>query len=263
MKRALVFLICLSFFTLRSFGGVLVFEGNYQGKNLYVQNPFTKAGVGFCAYEVLVNDKVTTDETNSSAFEIDLSVHDLEIGEKITVKVKYTDDCTPKVLNPEVLKPKSTFETIDIKVTDDRILKWTTKGETGELPYIIEQKRWNKWVRVGEVQGKGTPEKHEYSFKIQPHSGENIFRVKQVDYTGRPRVSPTAKYRDPSMKELTFSPKKVSDKIMISGETLYEIYDQYGNIVKKGFDDTINVENLDKGLYYLNFDNKYKEFVKK
>ena len=49
--------------------GVIVLEGHYQGKNLYVQNPFAGSGVGFCTFEVTINGEVTTDEVNSSAFE--------------------------------------------------------------------------------------------------------------------------------------------------------------------------------------------------
>ena len=46
-------------------------------------------------------------------------------------------------------------------------------------------------------------------------------------------------------------------------ETMYEIYDQYGNIVKRGFASTIDVSNLVKGGYFLNYDNKMGEFIKK
>ena len=38
-------------------GGVIILEGNYQGKNLYIQNPFGSGGVGFCVTEVKVNGK--------------------------------------------------------------------------------------------------------------------------------------------------------------------------------------------------------------
>ncbi len=254
----------LLLFSPLAMAGVIALEGNYQGKNLYVQNPFAGSGVGFCVFEVTVNGDITTDEINSSAFEIDLSNFDLSIGESIVVKIKHKDDCKPKVLNPEVLKPKSTYEVVDIKLNEkDSVLKWKTKGETGQLPFIVEQYRWNKWVRIGEVPGKGTPEEHSYEFKITPHSGENKFRVKQEDYTGKARPSQPVTYRNLKGEEVSFSPKKVRDKIFFTKETLFEIYDQYGNIVKKGFNDTVNAENLKEGIYYLSYDNKTEEFIKK
>ena len=242
----------------------IVLEGTYQGKNLYVQNPFAGSGVGFCTFEVTVNGEISTDEINSSAFEVDLSNYDLEIGDEVVIKIKHKEDCKPKVLNPEVLKPRSTYEIQDIHFDEeDSLLKWTTKGENGKLPFIIQQYRWNKWVRLGSVQGKGTPEKHSYEFKVNPHSGENKFRVIQEDYTGKIRPSKAVIYQNTQGEELQFSPKKVREEIVFTGETMFEVYDQYGNIVKKGFSKTVNVENLEDGVYYLSFDNKTEEFIKK
>src|SRR3954463_12316215 len=82
----------------------LVVEGKYQNKNLYVQNFFGGSGVGFCAFEVKVNGNITTDEVNSSAFEIDLASLKLKYGDKVTVEILHKDGCMPKVLNVEDLK---------------------------------------------------------------------------------------------------------------------------------------------------------------
>ena len=250
------------FLTSAKAAGVIVLEGNYQGKNLYIQNPFAGSSVGFCVFEVRINDRVTSDETNSSAFEIDFSAFQLEIGAPVEVKILHKGDCKPKVLNPEVLKSKSTFETVNINIEPNGILKWSTKGETGKLPFVIEQFRWNKWVNIGEVDGQGTPGENNYSFKIKAHSGENQLRVKQVDYTGKPRYSPAAKFKS-TLPEVTFSPIKVAKEIIFTGETMFEIYDHYGNIVKKGFAPKIDVSNLSKGIYYINYDSKMDQFVKK
>jgi hypothetical protein len=246
-----------------SFAGNIVLEGNYQGKNLYVRNPFAGSGVGFCTYEVTVNGSVTTDEWNSSAFEIDLSIHNLDLGDHLVVVIKHKDDCAPKVLNPEVLNPKSTFETESISVSNDGVLNWSTKNEAGVLTYIVEQFRWNKWVYVGEVEGAGrTGSVNKYSFKITAHSGENKFRVKQVDYTGVPRYSPTATYQS-KLAKVDFNPKKVETDIEFTAETMYEVFDIHGNIVKKGYSSKLDATNLKKGLYYLNYDNSTEEFMKK
>jgi hypothetical protein len=268
MKKILVFtLIGLLVSTAGFSTGVIVLEGNYQGKNLYVQNSFAASGVGFCVQEVRVNGSVTTDEITSSAFEIDFRNLQLKMGDKVEVRITHKDDCKPKILNPEVLKPKSTFETLSILVDKDLTFKWTTKGETGKLPYIVEQFRWNKWVKVGEVEGNGTASENSYSFKITPHSGKNQFRVKQIDYTGQPKLSKTVDYNS-TVPEVVYSPAKVTKEIMFSAnnapaETMFEIYDQFGNIVKRGYSKSVDVSNLTKGAYYLNYDNKMGEFIKK
>ncbi len=267
-KRLFIFLILFVCVCVSSFAvSTIVLEGNYQGKNLYIQNPFAASGIGFCVQEVKVNGQTTTDEFLSSAFEIDFRNLQLKVGDKVEVKIIHKDDCNPKVLNPEVLKPKSTFEVVSISVDKDLFLKWSTKSETGKLTFTVEQFRWNKWVKVGEVEGKGTPEVNSYSFKVVPHSGKNQYRVKQVDYTGQPKLSKTVDYMGNS-KEITFAPAKVSKEITFSAdktpiETMYEIFDQFGNIVKRGYSSIIDAANLPKGAYYLNYDNKMAEFIKK
>lgn len=248
-------------------GGVIILEGNYQGKNLYVQNPFGAGGVGFCVTEVLVNGNITTDEINSSAFEVDFKPHKLNIGEKVEIKIKHKEDCKPKVLNPEVLKPKSTFEVISMTIEKDGTVKWSTKSETGKLAFAVEQFRWNKWVKVGEVEGNGTPGTNNYTFKITAHSGKNQIRVRQTDYSGQPRLSKPVDFMSDA-PDVTFAPAKVSKDISFVAsdkpvETLYEIYDQYGNVVKRGFGSTVDASNLAKGGYFLNYDNKMGEFIKK
>ncbi|MEO8069692.1 MAG: hypothetical protein ABI599_18490 [Flavobacteriales bacterium] len=244
--------------------GTVVLEGHYQGKNLFVQNPFSEAGVGFCVYEVTVNEMIATDEINSSAFEIDLGNYNLKLGAAVSVKIKHKDGCSPTVLNPEVLRPKSTFDIVSASVDASGTYKWVSTNETGELMFLVEQKRWNKWVRCGEVMGVGTPGEHAYEFKVTPHSGENTFRVKQVDSTKRPRYSEAVKYTDPSIAPVTFTPAKPSKEIVFSRATLYEIYDQYGNIVKRGYADKVDVSTMKKDLYYLNYDVKLGEtFIKK
>jgi len=249
---------------------VIILEGNYQGKVVYVQNPFAPGGVGFCVTEVKVNGNITTDETNSSAFEIDLKPHKLNIGDKVEIKIFHKEGCKPKILNPEVLKPKSTFEVIAISTDNEGTFKWTTKSETGKLTFFVEQFRWNKWVKVGEVEGVGTPQSNEYAFKISPHSGKNMVRVRQTDYSGTPRLSKSVDFLS-EVPETDFAPLKASKDInfFVKGnagkavETMYEIYDQYGNIVKKGSGIKVDVSNLPKGPYFINYDNKMGEFVKK
>lgn len=262
MKLKFIFLMVTAAFWTQSRAGIIVLEGHYQGKNLYVQNPFAGSGVGFCTFEVTINGNVTTDEINSSAFEIDFTNAQLKMGDPVIVKIKHKDDCKPRVLNPEVLKPKSTFIAKSVSLDKDGNFIWKTTSESGILTYIVEQYRWNKWIKVGEAEGVGSPSEHTYQFTIAPHSGENKVRVKQVDYTGSPRYSQAATAIS-TKPEVTFTPVKVKDIITFSSETLYEVYDAYGNIVKRGYGSTVDATNLKKGLYYLSYDNKTEKFDKK
>ncbi|MGZ3921509.1 MAG: hypothetical protein ACXVC7_14510, partial [Bacteroidia bacterium] len=121
--------------------------------------------------------------------------------------------------------------------------------------------KWNKWIPIGEIDGFGSPETHDYSFQVALHSGENKYRVKQKG------LNSIAKYsQEVSVKSTVNKPSFVIAKnnagIDFNAETAYEVYDAYGIVVKKGFGKQIKTDNLAKGQYYLCYDNTMTEFKK-
>lgn len=241
---------------------VLQLDGSYQGKGIYVKNPYRNEKVGFCVSKVTVNGDVTTDEINSSSFLVDLSAFKFLIGDKVDIKIYHSKGCTPKVVNPEALLPKSTFIVEEINVDENQNLLWKTTGETGKLDFVIEQYKWGEWVKVGSVAGIGTPVVQSYKFNVNVHSGENKFRVYQKDYSGKKRLSKEVVYNS-SQEKITFYPKKVRKDIVFSENTTYEVRDIYGNVVKKGLGASLDCSSLKKGFYYLNFDNETATFNKR
>lgn len=247
--------------------GALSVDGTYQGKNLYVQNPMDDEGFGYCATKVTVNGDIMPGGTSMGAFEIDFSMFNIEIGEPVFIVIEHNDGCKPKILNPEVLLPRSTYSVSEMNISDDGKFTWKTTGEQGKLPFVIEQYRWNKWVAVGEVQGKGSGGENSYEFQVSPHSGENTVRIVQVDHSGTKRASDEKKFTS-NTPIVTKTPAQVKNEIMFLAnsaaiETRYEIYDAYGNIVKKGVGSSVNCSNLLRGVYYINFDNVNEKFIKK
>ena len=249
-------------FIITSYAGVVLVEGKYQNKNLYVQNAYSDAGVGFCTFAVYVNGKLTNDEINATAFEIDLSQLQLKYGQDITIKIMHKDGCTPpRVLNPDALKPVPTFEVTTMKMTNEGLMTWTTKNESGPMPYTIEQFRWNKWVSVGEVQGLGNPGENSYKYQVTAlHSGENKFRIKQVGF--QTKTSAEIKIISGTPR-CVFSLSKNSKQIDFTCGTLYEVYDYYGAVVKKGYGTRVDIANLHKGGYYVCYDNSIGELKKR
>lgn len=240
----------------------IVLKGAYQGKNLYVLNP-SYGSDKYCATQVIINGKTLTDEINSSSFEIDFSSMGINIGDEIVVKIMYEEGCVPQVINPEVIKPSSTFKIISMRVdAKNELLLWTTSDETSKLPYIIEQFKWNRWVKVGEAQGVGAPGEHQYSVGIMLNSGRNKFRVKQVDYSGVPRYSNPLPYNSRQLP-LSINENKIKNSIKFSSATNYEIYDEKGNLLLSGFNDVVDIESLKKGKYFTNFDNTSQQLEKK
>lgn len=263
--RIFLTLIALFVLNVAAFAALSV-EGTYQGKNLYVQNPMDDEGFGYCATKVTVNGDIMPGGTSMGAFEIDFSLFNIEIGEPVFIVIEHHDGCKPKILNPEVLLPRSTFTVTKMNITVGGKLTWSTTGEQGKLPFIVEQYRWNKWVAVGEVQGKGSGGENSYEFEVSPHSGENTVRIVQIDHSGTKRPSKEVKFMS-TTPVVTKTPAKVKNEIKFIAnnapiETRYEIYDAYGNIVKKGVGSSVNCANLLRGVYYINFDNVNEKFIK-
>lgn len=249
-------------FTAFASGETLVLEGVYQKQNIYVNNCSGSDGVGFSVSEVRVNGELSADQVESSAFEISLDQLSLVEGQKVVIQIIYSGECTPKVLNPGALQPVPTFEINKIDVDESGLLTWEATNERGSLPYSIEQFKWNKWVKVGEVDGIGTPEAHNYSFQTNMVSGLNKFRVVQKNLSGVKKTGKSATTSS-TKTQPTFEYDKKNQKVVFSDKTSYEVFDMYGQIRKRGMSNEIDFSNLESGDYYLNFDNAMQRVKKK
>lgn len=248
------------------FAAKLSLEGVYQGKNIYVQNPTDASGFGFCISKIYVNGDLMPISLNSATLIINLKALKMAIGEPVFLVIHHSDDCTPKIVNTEVLLPKSTFQLNAISVSNSTDLTWSTTGESGKLNFLIEQYKWDKWVIVGEVMGQGTATLNNYSFKLFPHSGKNEVRVSQIDNTLKKRSSRSTTFIS-TISAVSKSPTKVKDFITFKSnnaevETYFEVFDAYGNILKSGKASKVDCRKLLNGLYYLNFDSKTEKFIK-
>ncbi len=72
--------------------------------------------------------------------------------------------------------------------------------------------------------------------------------------------------KDPDNKKITFYPKSVSKKIILSEEASYELYNARGKFVKKGKAKEIDVSGLDLKsgkINYISINGRVQEFLKK
>ncbi len=261
MKNILIALFFLVFSITQLRAGVHILEGVYQGKDVYIQNPFSDEGVGFCIYEVLVNGLVTSDEVNSSAFAVDLSMYEFSNGDEVIITIRSKADCSPRIINPEAISPTSSCEFSDIQLKSNGDLAWVTKGENGKIPFIIEHFKWNKWVQIGSVLGNGTPDKSEYTVSINLPAGANELRLKQKDYSGE-TLSKSVKVQSGGSQVALVS-DKVNEQLEFTGITHYELFNSFGEVVQTGFDKTVDMSSFEKGYYYLNFEKTPGKEIKK
>lgn len=159
-------------------------------------------------------------------------------------------------------KTVASFEIQSIKVSKDGLVSWTASNENGSLPYLVEQYVYDKWTKVSEVNGIGTPTPNSYSVPVILHSGENKFRVRQKGYDNISRFSDAISFY--SKKEpVTYTVTDKNRRVEFSNDTYFIIYDPYGAIIKQGYGSAIDVTNYAKGYYCLIYDNKLGGFQKK
>lgn len=259
MKIRGLLILALTVLTSSLYAGVLTLQGVYQGKNLYVQNPFTGNMRDFCTNEVFVNDKLVLNNVQSSAFEIDLSF--LNMNDPVTIKINHKDDCKPKILNPQVIKATSAFTFTAINVDADMIT-WVTKGEKPRGRFFVEQFKNNAWSTIRELSGKENAIINNYNAEGSNHSGLNKYRIKYLQNDGQVFYSQVSEFLS-DLKPIEMYPKRVTDKIYLSRAADYEILDQYGNVISKGNKKEIDLIKASTGVYYLNVDNKTIKFFKK
>jgi hypothetical protein len=240
---------------------VVIISGVYQGKDLYVKNPMTLDGSGYCVYEVLVNGQVTADQLNSASFAVDLAIWKIKLDDPLEIVLRCKENCEVKILNPEVIYPNSTFEISSFNISPSGDMIWTTEKESAPLVFVVEQFRWNKWMKVGELKGKGIGESCSYSYPVNLHSGLNTFRIYQIDYKGQ-HTSDEYKVES-NTPDIKIKSTKISNTIDFSGITDYEVVSEFGTLITSGRGQSIDASKFTKGKYYVNYDNKVGAIVEK
>ena len=85
---------------------VLLYNGFYYGKNIYINNPLSEEKVGYSVITIYVNDRLVTDYINSHIIEINFSKLQIKLGEPIQICIKHKQNAIPIILNPEVIQKK-------------------------------------------------------------------------------------------------------------------------------------------------------------
>jgi hypothetical protein len=263
MKRFLAIAILMIVGVVSIFAqDTIILQGHYYGKNLYVINPTNSIDNSFCVKKVLVNDSVSKDELRSNSFEVDFSLLNITVGSEVKVLIIHDTACKVKVINAEVLQPRSTFAFVSTKIDKAGKITWIVKGELNSA-FTVEQFRWKKWVTLSEVDITDTVKKNVYAFETKPHFGPNQFRISQTDVKGIVVYSKLIKYRNLAIKEITLVSTKVTETITFTAESAYEIFDEKGTFIMDGYGKEVNISDLSKGKYWVNYDNKTEMVTKK
>ncbi|WP_338767250.1 hypothetical protein WAF17_05450 [Bernardetia sp. ABR2-2B] len=236
----------------------LVIKGVYHGTNLYIQNSST-SDTEYCVKEIYVNNKVVKFPA-TTAFDINMSF--LKINDEVVVKIIHTGSCTPKILNPQAIKDRLPFRFSSINV-DMNTMIWVTRGEKKFGQFFIQIKNNRTWIVEKVISCKGSAQQNVYTLPLTHRGGENIYRIKYLDVTGKYYYSPEIKFVSEGEQQISFYPKSVTSRITFSRSTNYQILDNNGKLVLQGDGLTVDCSNLSLGAYYLLFEGQEERFFKK
>jgi hypothetical protein len=166
------------------------------------------------------------------------------------------------VINPQVIMPRAQTELANVELRNNGKLTWQSNNETGNIPFVIEQFRWNKWVEVGKVPGSGNGRTNKYSFSVPLHFGDNKVRLKQRDHRGV-HYFEVVTTRSEQSRPVEIKRTRVVDVIEFSDNTFFEIYSEYGELVTYGFGNVVFVKDVPRGKYYVNYGCQLAETVAK
>lgn len=238
--------------------------GVFQGKTLFVQNPYDKNTKQFCVEQIFVNERPLNLNHKLSALQLDFNGYDLFTP--VTIKIVHRDSlCTPIIINPEAVLFHTLFRFVDVSLTDSALV-WMTKGERGKGEFEIERLDNGIWIDQEVIAATGRYEGQEYRHFPNLEEGANQYRVRY----NFPRGSRTGYLYswevdfDHYPEPIEFKPKSAKTRLYLSRSSHYEIFDDGNTLVLEGQGIEIDVRPLRKGRYVIYFNGKspgtfYKE----
>lgn len=154
------------------------------------------------------------------------------------------------------------FKVESISLSAKGILTWITNNEHLRKEYTIQHFKWNKWIDIGTVTGEGEHGINEYTFDVFLHSGENKVRIVIKQQKGKNTTLASINFIS-QRQEVTYYYNKKSKRIEFDEKTCFEVFDIYGNVIKKGNGTYVNVAELPKSkVYYFCYDNSIAKIKK-
>lgn len=226
--------------------------GVYQGKTLFIQNPFDPILQTFCVEAVYVNGRKVTMNNRMSAIKLDFE--EVDLYAPLSIRILQKDSCNPIVINPDAISFHSTFSFKEVALSDSAMV-WETSGEKSDGLYVVEKYQSGIWIEERTVASMGRFGGADYSYFPDLDEGGNKYRIKYIFPNGNYLYSNELDfhyYPEP----VTFTPKKTSTEIRLSRPAAYDIYDGGGSLILSGRGVTIDVSGLPRGDYVVYFDGK-------
>jgi hypothetical protein len=261
VNKVILFLI-FALIQISSFAQIdsLIASGRYYNANVFIYNPDIDNGYSIQA--ITINGDTLKGNLSTNGIELDFSVLGLNEGSPIQIRIFYKSGAKPTIVNPEVLASNQNLRFSRPKFIKGH-LQWRLTGSLSDSPIYIEHFEWGEWRLAGEVDPLDTIRNKLYQYDIPSHSGVNRVRLFTFDGQHKKVESKELRYSVSKDMAVTLATTKIKDDVVFSRETHYELFDNNGILLKSGTDRYVNMRDLPKGLYWLNYDNFTIQIKKK
>jgi hypothetical protein len=150
------------------------------------------------------------------------------------------------------------------------LLAWQTATEQDNEGFSIERlsTATNQWAEIGFTPGAGTSTAMQaYAFTdLAPQGGENLYRLRQVDFSGDSTYSAIVSVRFDEQGALVIYPNPVGARLRVlnAEEGEYQIFNTVGQALLWGdLSNDIDVSQLLGGTYFLKIGTQTERFFKR
>ena len=145
----------------------------------------------------------------------------------------------------------------NINISTENVISFTVEKDCPKATYEIKEFRWNKWTSLGIIKGKGSgTNSYEFTFD----NVCDLYKIR-IELKGIRRCR-SAPFENPNAPLSTEYSQGTAD-ITFSISTRYEIFSAEGIRLLAGCSDKVNVSELVRGTYSLNYGQLMGKFVKK
>ncbi len=210
-------------------------------------------------------------KNNINTSPIFISQHDL-----VGYAYCYIDDISLIQLPPCTTLPIELLDFSASTVNNSVELAWTTVTETNNDYFEIEKSKDSKnFSSLHKIDGAGNSTRNQNYKYIDniPLNGISYYRLKQVDFDGQHFYSKIISVDFSSTRnEIRVDPNPASNETTIifpdvlKGETKIELFNSQGILVSKKYENKemnsylLNLEALEKGVYFISIENKQQGF---
>ena len=259
MKNLITYCFILTHFLCYS-QGFEEYKATYKGDKLFLKNIFN-SNAKKCIDSIKINNQDVKLSENSLIYVLDPGEYEVKIGQNFIIQLFYQNDCIPRFFNfPLTHKKTPILE--NAYIDSARNIIWDSQNESQNTTYLIQHYKWNRWVTIKEINVQIKKGANQYSFTPNYHSGINKFKIKQLDSVQIKSISKILIYDTPKVCKPIKMFNSQNNIIEFSDSTHYELYDSEGVKLNRGFRKEIDIRNLKKGIYFLNYDNITGEIIK-